>query len=443
MKWLFLFALFALFPALTALLRSKPQLLKPACFAIGVGIFVLVPSAWASPIPWPGWPGPVQGLEINIMDPIALALILSTRPVRIPSYVTASFAIFCIALVISTFFAYQWEPALFYVFQLFRSALLFVAITRVCVTVPEAPFALLSGLGLGLICEAAFAIYQYHAGDPRPGGNLGHSNFLGLASDFVAFPAMALLLGTRRFVWPGIILLADFAIAIIGGSRATLGLFAAGLFLVLILSLRHRMNARKMAFAGAGALMLVAAVPIVSFLGNHRTEKSIESSDREREAMKDAAGMMIADHPFGVGANQYVLVANTAGYSQRAGIPWNFTSRSAPVHDVYYLIAAETGFIGLFGFLAILGSFVYLGLQILGRRTADQVHELIPGLLATMVIASIHISFEWVFMFFVIHYLFAVVAGILIAVATRTSKQTKRVKFTLPANSQSQNFSEA
>ena len=60
-----------------------------------------------------------------------------------------------------------------------------------------------------------------------------------------------------------------------------------------------------------------------------------------------AAKMIIADHPLGVGPNQYLLVANIGGYSSRAGVAWNAANRSAPVHNSYYFITAELGFVGL------------------------------------------------------------------------------------------------
>ena len=66
---------------------------------------------------------------------------------------------------------------------------------------------------------------------------------------------------------------------------------------------------------------------------------------------------MIADHPLGVGANQYVIVANTGGYSARAGVPWNTDERAAPVHDAYYLVTAELGFLGLFGLCRLASQF--------------------------------------------------------------------------------------
>ena len=167
MKWVFLLALMIGTPALAGLLRSKPRYLVHTCFLLGVSMFVLGPKLWAAPIPWPAWPGPVKGLEVSFVDGIAVALIASTRGVRIPWSIKLSFLIYCFAIVISTFAAFQPEAAIFYAWQLFRTALLLIAIARVCATERGAPPALLAGLGLGLIYEAALVISQYAGGAAR------------------------------------------------------------------------------------------------------------------------------------------------------------------------------------------------------------------------------------------------------------------------------------
>ena len=112
MKWVFLAAIILVVPFLTAILRAKPRYLVHACFAAGVLMFAAVPNLWAAPIPWPGWPGPVKGLEVNIIDSIAVALIFSTRPVPIAWSVKLPFAIYVFAILISTFSAFQWMPAI-------------------------------------------------------------------------------------------------------------------------------------------------------------------------------------------------------------------------------------------------------------------------------------------------------------------------------------------
>ena len=433
MKWVFLLALILATPALAGLLRSKPRYLVHTCFVLGVSIFVIGPRLWTAPIAWPGWPGPVKGTEVSFIDTISLAMIFATRGVRIPWSIKLSFAIYCLAIVISTFAAAQPMAAIFYAWQLFRAALLLMAISRVCVAEPEAPAALLGGLGLGLAYEAGLVVWQYLHGAARPGGNFPHANFLGLAADFAVFTSLSLMLGSRR-KWPAATLMVGFVIAVLGGSRATLGLFVLGIILTTILSLQHKKASRKYAFAGALAGLMLISAPVIIWAANRRTEAAKESSDAERAAMKEAASMMIADHPFGVGANQYVVVANTGGYSERAGVAWNEDNRAAPVHDTYYLITAEMGFLGLVGLLAMLFSFIALGFRTLRRHIPDERGELVPGLLATMIMVAIHINFEFVFMDFVLHDLFAISAGMLVAVwAQAKAPARKLVRPPMPA----------
>src|SRR5205807_5859272 len=106
-KWVFLAALLMLAPVLAGLLRAKPRYLVHTCFVLGVSMFVLAPRLWSAPIAWPAWPGPVKGTEVSFVDAISIALIASTRSVRIPASVKIAFSIFCFAVVISTFAAFQ------------------------------------------------------------------------------------------------------------------------------------------------------------------------------------------------------------------------------------------------------------------------------------------------------------------------------------------------
>lgn len=420
MKWIFIAGLLVLIPMLAGLLRSNPKYLVHTAFAIGALPFFVVPALYVAPFSWAAWPGPVKGIEVSLIDAVALAVIISTRGVRIPTSFMAAFGVLAFAMLISTAVGFQAIPAIFYDWQVFRTVLLFIAVARLCATVPSAPLAIMTGMGVGLIYEAIFAAWQYVHGDPRPGGNLGHANFLGLASHFVVFPFLTLLLGGRRLVWPAAVVGAGTVIAVIGGSRATMGLFAVGSVLAIMLSLRQGMNSRKSAFAGAAALMLLVSAPVLWWAANQRSEQSKISSNEERTSMKLAARMMIADHPLGVGANQYVLVANMGGYSERAGVPWTQSSRSAPVHNTYYLVTAELGFLGLVGFALVLAAPIFLGFRLLRRPATGDAMALVPGLLATMLVVAIHLGFEWVFMHFVMHYLFAICCGMMVALAARS-----------------------
>src|SRR3546814_5640016 len=109
------------------------------------------------------------------------------------------------------------------------------------------------------------------------------------------------------------------------------------------------MTPHKWKIIGLATLSLTVIVPIAATSFGERFANGADATgpDGERQAFERAAKPMWRDHPMGVGANQYVVVANSQGYSQNAGVVWNYRSRSAHVHHIYLLAAAETGWLGL------------------------------------------------------------------------------------------------
>ena len=420
MKWLFLVGLILGTPILAMLLRGRPRMILLVCFLLGPGLYFLGQTLWVSPISWVAWPGYVRGIYVSFIDAISIALITATHRLRIPVSIKLAFAVYCCGLLLSTLTSHFYlMPAAFYAWQLFRTVLLFVAIARVCGTVPAAPIAIVSGLGLALGMESLLVVYQFASGVQRAGGSFSNANYMGLSLDYAVFPVIALMLGTRRLVWPGLAGLAAIAIAVLGGSRATLGLLAAGIALTVLLSLVHRRSGRKFAFAGATALLLLVSAPVMLWAVNRRSEAVLESSNQMRQALKLSARMIITDYPLGIGPNSFVVFANTRGYNDRAGVPWNGENRYVPVHNTYYLVGAEMGLVGLAGLVSILVALIALGLRTMRRQFPDDAGELVPGLLATMIIASIHIAYEFVVMDFVLHAFFAIAAGILVGLKSR------------------------
>jgi hypothetical protein len=416
-KWVFLLAVVMLAPAVFGWIHSDRRNLIRVCFLFGASILLAGPTLWSAPVAWPTWPAPIKGTEISFIDSVALALFLSAPKVRIPSSIKISYLLLCFALLISTCVAYNRIAALFYVWEFLRTTLLFLAMARVCASEPRAAIAFISGLCVGMIGEGFWVGLQYLQHAERPGGSFGHSNTMGIAADFAIFPALALVLGIRRALLPSAAVVSGLVCAVLGGSRASMGLVAAGIFLTVILSIVQKPNPRKYAVLGVMTLLVMAAAPAMIWSVGQRD--STASSDNDRAAMKDAASMIIADHPFGVGANQYVIIANTGGYSERAGVPWNEANLRAPVHDSYYLVTAELGYLGLAGMLAMLGSFIALGFNLLRRGASEECSVLVPGLLATAIIVAVQISYEFTFMEFMLHDLCAINAGILVALLAR------------------------
>ena len=438
MKWVFLLGLLIFTPWLTVHLKANPKHLPYAGFAMGILPFLLSGlNLTASPIAWPHWPGPVKGLDVSLIDGVALAVLLSTRRVSTPVAIKVSFAIYALAVFISTLTSEVWMASFFYLWQLARTALIYMAISRACVTIKGGPLAVVSGLGAGLIFQSGVALLQYLGGDPQAGGWFGHQNLLGMASHFGIFPAVALLLAGLFPMRALAVVVAGVLIAFTGGSRATIGLFAIGLVFTWILSVWHQPSGRKSAIGFGMVVALVLAAPVLWSAVERRSDAERADSNKMRSQMIDAARMIISDYPMGVGPNRYVVVANTGGYAARAGIAWNPANREAPVHNSYYLVTAEMGWLGLLGLVALLGSII--GVAVVGMRKASDglEGELLVGVTASIIIFAIHAYFEWITMFYNIHYLAGITLGLIVGLRALTSRSVERLKVRTgaPANS--------
>ena len=433
MKWIVFVALIGLIAPLTVLLRSQPKYLVHASFLMGLLVFFLDPYFNIAPVAW-HWSDAIKGYELTIIDIIAGAMILATPRVKIPAGLIVGLGIYIVALGVSTLAAAQMIPATFYIWQFLRAILVCWAVARASASVKGAPIALVAGLGTAILYEAVVATKQYLGGNPQPGGTLGHRNILGMASHFAVMPALALLLAGRRTALATLVVLGGAVIAVMGGGRATIGLYAMGVILTTALSIRHKMTGRKGAVAAAAFVGLLVAAPVMMWAVDRRSNAAKESSDEERGALIRAARMIISDYPMGVGANQYLLVANVGGYSNRAGVAWNYTSRAAPVHNSYYLVTAEMGFIGLIGLVTMLGSMIVVGLRTIRRTVADERSELLIGCLAALILGCVHMAFEWVFVLNSIHYLVAMNFGALIGIAASVRKRSSvRARRAAPA----------
>jgi hypothetical protein len=215
-KWIILIILIGSLGPLTMFLRSQQKYLLHACFFMGLLVFFIDPYLNISPITW-RWTGAVKGFEISILDVIAFAVIFATPAVRVPVSLKIGIGIYLTAIVIGTLSATQMTPALFSVWQLMRAILVFVAVARATAIVKDAPIALISGLGVGIMIEAMLAAKQYAGGNTQPGGTLGHRNILGLTSHFAVMPAFALLLAGRRTKLFFFVVLAGAVVALAGG----------------------------------------------------------------------------------------------------------------------------------------------------------------------------------------------------------------------------------
>jgi hypothetical protein len=428
-KWVFLLGLLVFTPWLTVHLKANPKHLPLAGFAVGILPFLLSGlNLTASPIAWPYWPGPVKGMDISLIDGVALAMLLSARRISTPAAIKVSFAVYVLAVFISTVQSEVKMASFFYVWQLARTVLIYMAVARACVTAKGVPIAVVGGLSGGLVFQSGVALFEYLGGDLRAGGWFGHQNLLGMASHFGIFPAAALLLAGLYPARAFVVVAAGLLIAFTGGSRATIGLFAIGLVFTWIISVWHQPSGRKSAIGFAMVVALVVASPVLWSAVERRTDAERAGSNEMRAEMVDAAAMIIADYPMGVGPNRYVVVANTGGYAARAGIAWNPANREAPVHNSYYLVTAEMGWLGLLGLVSLLGSIIGVAVAAMRKASRGLEAELLVGATASMVIFAVHAYFEWITMFYNIHYLAGITAGLIVGLRALSAKKVERLK---------------
>ncbi len=421
MKWLALALLIAAVPLLFALLRSDMAWQRRVAFLLGLSPFMI--GAWhliIAPVSWAFWPGFVKGFEVSIIDAIAVSVFIALPPGRRSPYFNAAWVFYIGAVVLSSVFAGVPAASLFYAWQLARCLLVMAAIKRLCRDA-DGWNAVIMGMVAGLCLQAVFSLEARFSGEIQAGGTFGNQNMVGMVSHFAYFLSLALMLSGRsqKMIWVGTAgVLAGLIIAVTGASRATIGLILVGSGLLIVGSLLLRATPRKAAMILVALLAVGVATPLaMSSLAERFAAQPLSGDYDERAAFERAASMMLADHPMGVGANQYVTVANTQGYSERAGVVWNTNSRGAHVHNVYSLIAAETGYLGLIAFIALFVAPIVSALRGMVRHRRDQRGDLLLALGVTCAVVAIHSFYEWIFVTYAVQTLFAMTCGLIVALS--------------------------
>ncbi len=415
MKWLVLVAVSGSVLPLAFWLRDSPERQLNLFALISFLPFVLsvLTQLDIALISWRTWLGFTHGIEVTAIDVLALALLISLPPAQQPLPFRFVFSLYVAAILISIFQADVPLAASFYAWQFLRMFLLFAVISRACAGDIRVPSALLKGMAAGLIMQSLIAVWQrYGLGAVQTHGTFVHQNTLGMVAHMVALPLFALLLAGHRRWHTLAAPLSAALIAVLTASRAAIGLIVLGLGLVLMLSGLRRWTVRKAVITILGLLLVASLAPLaVSSFERRFAATPFEQDYGERAAFNRAAALMLRDHPMGVGANHYVIMAKNHGYSERAGVIAFAASRNAHVHNAFWLAAAETGYVGL-------GALLLLMLRPLGvafadgwRYREDLRGDLLLGLGAALLMVYIHSLFEWILFTSQVQYLFVIAVG--------------------------------
>ena len=402
-------------PLLLSWLKAFPQQRKWAYFAIGIAPFTMGSlNLDVAIIDWAGWPGYAKGLIVSILDSLALAIILTSRgPFRkLPPL--GVFLAYLLAVILSMASSAMPTSSSFYAFQMFRMLLVFVAVATIMKD-PKAIKWVAMGLAAGAMYQAGVTIEQKLSGAVQASGTMGHQNLLGMMLHFVTFPLLALLLAGEKSKIVMLGALASLLAVALGASRGSIGFAAIGLVLLFVLSLARNATPHKWKMLGFAALAMAAVVPLtIGTLSERFGDSPIEvSADGERQAFERAANAMWGDYPMGVGANQYVVTANTQGYSAQAGVIWNYGSRAAHVHNIYLLAAAETGWLGIITLVGLFAWAILRSVTFAFANPRDPRGDVALGCGVAIFVMAMHGYYEWIFVMYQAQYVFAISLGII------------------------------
>ncbi|MES2290523.1 MAG: O-antigen ligase family protein [Pseudomonadota bacterium] len=430
MKWIALVFYLALIPVLQSWLATNRRN-APYIWAL-LGFFPILSEGLhivIAPVSWAFWPGYVKGIEVSIVESISCAVLLSRRGTLRSFPFKWLWIAYIFAVLLSSAFAPVPAAALFAAWQALRMLLVCAAVASIAMD-DRGPKAIISGMAIALAINAGYAIQQRLGGTLQAPGLFSHQNIAGMASHLVAFPALAMLLTDKTYRLGLLAVGAAGIVAVAGASRGTIGLAALGYAMVLGLSFLRKPTGRKTMAVALGGLAMLAAAPFAMGSLDKRfaaTAALITDYD-ERVAFENAARAMWSDHPMGVGANQFVNIANVDGYWARAGVASVAGSRSAHVHNVYLLIGAELGYVGLLALVCILFIPLLTALRTAWRYKNDPRGDLLVGIASALTVVAIHSIYEWVFVTYPIQWLFAINLGMIAGVSGRMTQDERKRK---------------
>jgi O-antigen ligase len=422
-KWVGLIMVLAAILPLSNWLRQNPRDAPKLWMLMGFLPFALsFVHLNMAIISWLGWPGYIEGAEFSVLDGLAIAIYLSLPKARHPVPFRFSMAFYFFATVLSATQASEPTAALFYSWQLARMFLVYATVAKGCAD-PRVPLAILRGMAVGLLVEIVVSSYQrFGLGVLQAPGTMSHQNLLGMVTHFAALPAFAVVLSGRSGRLLATAAIAGIAIDVLTTSRGALGFSLLGYATVFILSSLRKWTGRKRNVLMIGVLGALVIIPVAisSFDRRFSTQNEVMFSDYdERAAFEKSAMLMLSDKPLGQGANHYVVAANLGGYNNRAGVVPVQGSEGANVHNVYFLVAAETGYLGLVTFVLMLLRPLTVALLCGWNNRGDQRGDLLIGLGVTLLIVYIHNFFEWIFVLLETQYMFAMDLGLVAGLATQ------------------------
>ncbi len=238
----------------------------------------------------------------------------------------------------------------------------------------------------------------------RACGTLPHPNILGGFLVFSLLMTCYLYEISDRKGWLAAAVMLQLITLFMTYSRSALFAFLGAILLGWFLQKRITTLWKPLVVGIASAMLLF--FPQLFYRGGIVSyNEGVLKSDQMRVSMQEVAVQMIREHPWlGVGFNNYLIAF--AEYVKGAQV------ESISVHNIYLLIAAETGLIGLALFLGFCGFTLYRGWR---AKDSLEGRTLLVLFIALLVIGAVD---YYPLVFQQIRLIFFLVAGLLFLISS-------------------------
>lgn len=337
------------------------------------------------------------GFRVSLLDVAAWTLLFATRSRRAPpAPYRLPFLVYGAVCVASLALAEHPLHGAYALWTLVRTGVLAVALSR-ALEERRCLVTLQHGLACGVIYAAGVCLMQrYVEGQHQTVGPLGHQNSSGIAAYVTACLMLARTLTAPGARLAPVALGAGALVVLLSLSRGCLTVLPLALGLTYAGALALRPTRRKLA---CGLAMVALSVPLVvrslETVAGRFASAPVESAE-SRTAYEALAARMLDDHPLGVGLNQFAGMSAQSPYAGYATLlPGDQPDQQVIVHNMYWLTAAELGYLGLAAYLALLAAPIWRALVGAWRfRRDDRAVLLFAGFVALAAFA-LHGFLEW------------------------------------------------
>ncbi len=427
------FSALALF-AISGLFAGMSDVIKKI-FVVGFALFLIFPTTDIHFFVDLKYVGVTRGLYVTLSDMFLLSLLVGTLvgasrhrlrffPRSIPTYIL--FMLFCALSLVN---ARDYAPGefanpgyaygLFELFNIFKGLILMWVMINFIRSEKEIKFLLYLFVGLVLV-ETFYVAYDHFVLHKwgRAAGSLGHANGLAMyAGMFV--PLLLVMAMTYR--GKGLVtltmvlaLLGGFTMVIKSGARAGIGAMCVTSAIAVFLVLRNARRLNWSRLAGISLVFLIGASFVVTRYWDRliprfeQTVKEAQASTVSRVRLLEA-GWDIAQKNMvtGVGLNNFPI---------EIYMDPKYIGRRAEEHNLYLLMLAETGVLGLAALLLLFFRFFHVGWRKVYKQNYSISLKIVSiGLMCGMLHILLQSYFEFLFRTVFVSYFFWTMGAILVA----------------------------